>query len=127
VLGEATLTAVTVTVFVVGMLAGGVYTPPVVIVPTVPLPPVTPFTCHVTALLARLVTVAEKLSVLPSRTCAPPLIVTDGCEGWELLPGPPVPQPASRTAMQIEYAKMEYERGRRWSCKRDLLTAGARI
>jgi hypothetical protein len=52
-------TAVTVTVAGEGMLVGAVYMPELEIVPTVVLPPATPFTCQVTALLAEFMTVAE--------------------------------------------------------------------
>jgi predicted anti-sigma-YlaC factor YlaD len=43
--------AVTVTVAGFGTAVGAVYRPAVEIVPTVLLPPATPFTCHVTAVL----------------------------------------------------------------------------
>lgn len=52
-------TAVTVTVEGEGTAAGAVYTPEVEIVPTVALPPTTPFTCHVTAVFEEFVTFAE--------------------------------------------------------------------
>ena len=52
-------TAVTVTVAGEGMAAGAVYAPALEIVPTVALPPATPFTCQVTAELAEFMTVAE--------------------------------------------------------------------
>jgi hypothetical protein len=79
--GEATLTAVMVTGFVAGRTAGGVYTPALVMVPTLLLPPATVLTCHVTAVPVRLATVAEKVVVLPKRTWLAPLTVTDGCGG----------------------------------------------
>lgn len=41
-----------------GIVAGAVYRPPVVILPFVAFPPVTPLTCHVTALFVRPVTIA---------------------------------------------------------------------
>src|SRR3981081_2319380 len=50
--------AVTVTVAGLGTAEGAVYSPEVEIVPTVELPPVTPFTCQVTAVLEVPVTVA---------------------------------------------------------------------
>jgi hypothetical protein len=56
--GDCTLTAVTFTVLFTGITDGGVYTPAAVIVPTVLLPPATPFTCQVTAVFARLLTTA---------------------------------------------------------------------
>jgi len=54
--GEATLTAVMVTGFTLGIPAGGVYCPLLLMVPVVLFPPVTPFTCHVTLVLPALVT-----------------------------------------------------------------------
>jgi hypothetical protein len=56
--GSATLVAIIVTVAGTGTVAGAVYRPPTVTVPTVALPPATPFTVHVTAVLAVPVTVA---------------------------------------------------------------------
>ncbi len=64
--GVAWLTAVTVTVLGEGMVAGGVYRPEVEIVPVTVAPPVTPLTCHVTAALALLVTVAVSCTGEPS-------------------------------------------------------------
>jgi len=46
-------------------------------VPTELFPPAIPPTCHVTAVLVRLATVAVKLIVLPSRTWVGPLTVTE--------------------------------------------------
>jgi hypothetical protein len=57
-LGAATLTAEMVTGFVEGIVAGGVYRPLVLIVPVAAAPPVTPFTCHVTAVLVEFATAA---------------------------------------------------------------------
>jgi hypothetical protein len=56
IVGEATLTAVIVTGFVLGIAVGGVYWPLLVIVPLVLFPPATPLTCHVTLVLLALVT-----------------------------------------------------------------------
>src|SRR5690348_14743988 len=100
------------------MVAGGVYTPALLIVPTVLLPPFTPLTCQVTALLERLLTLAVKVTVLPSRTWLPPETVTEGCEfcGGAI---PPAPQPLTRTTMPD--ARTE-NRGRRHELrKRGLL------
>ena len=47
-LGDATLTAVTVTVLLVGIDCGRRVNAGARILPTVLLPPATPFTCHVT-------------------------------------------------------------------------------
>ena len=116
-LGEATLTAVMVTVFEAGIVAGGVYTPAVLMVPTVLLPPGTPSTCHVTAVLVMLLTAAVKLAVVPSRTWLPPLTVTDGwfCIGLEpvLQPARMVTKPSTNTRRRCEWGNCE-------SCKADL-------
>ena len=83
--GDTTLTAVTFTVLVAGIVDGGVYTPAELIVPTVLLPPATPLTCQFTDVFARLLTVAVKLSVLPNRTWPAPETVIEGCcccGGW---------------------------------------------
>jgi hypothetical protein len=60
-------------------------------VPTVLLPPATLLTCQVTAVFERLLTVAVKVVVLPSRTWLAPLTVIDGCGCVEELR--PEPQP----------------------------------
>lgn len=62
--------AVTVTVPPVGTVAGAVYKPDVLTVPTVELPPVTPFTCQVTAVFVALLTVAVNCCVFPVCTLA---------------------------------------------------------
>ena len=49
--------------FVAGTAAGAVYNPVVEIVPTVAFPPITPFTCQVTAVLLVFVTVAVNCCV----------------------------------------------------------------
>src|SRR5438876_896764 len=63
-------TAVTVTVPGLGTTAGAVYSPELEIVPTVALPPVTPLTCQVTAVLAVFCTVAVNCWVPPIATVA---------------------------------------------------------
>lgn len=63
-------TAVTVTVAGLGTVAGAVYKPAVEIVPTVLLPAVTPFTCHVTAVLLVFFRVAVNCCVVPAVTLA---------------------------------------------------------
>ena len=69
--GSAAETAVTVTAGALGMAAGAAYTPAVDIRPSVELPPVTPPTCQVTAVLLELVTVAVKACVpVPTSTFA---------------------------------------------------------
>jgi hypothetical protein len=77
--GAATLTAVIVTGFVAGIVAGGVYNPAAEIVPTALEPPVIPFTCQVTAVLVSFVTVAVNWAVDPSLTWLPLLTVTCAC------------------------------------------------
>jgi hypothetical protein len=67
---SATLTAVTCTVPPAGTDAGALYTPPLVMVPTVELPPVVPLTFHVNAVLDVPCTVAVKVRVLFMRTVA---------------------------------------------------------
>ena len=49
-----------------GTAAGAVYKPAALIVPTVPLPPVVPFTCQVTAVFAVFATVAVNCCVSPT-------------------------------------------------------------
>ncbi len=53
-------TAATVTVAGDGTVIGAVYMPELEMVPTVVLPPATPFTCHVTDVLEEFPTVAVK-------------------------------------------------------------------
>ena len=77
--GEATLTAVMVTGFALGIAAGGVYWPLLLIVPVVPLPPGTPFTCHVTLVLLAFVTTEYIWTFDPSLTCVGPVTLTDTC------------------------------------------------
>ncbi len=64
--------AVTVTVAGLGTAAGAVKTPSVEIVPVVAFPPVTPFTCQVTAVLVVFCTVAVKACAAPAVTLAVP-------------------------------------------------------
>src|SRR2546423_886466 len=68
--GSAWHTAATVTVAGSGTTAGAVYTPELDIVPTVELPPVTPLTCQVTAVLLVFCTVAVNCCVPPAPTVA---------------------------------------------------------
>lgn len=63
-------TAVTVTTAGDGTLAGAVYSPLLLMVPTVALPLVTPFTCQVTPVLVVLITVGVNCCVLPVVTVA---------------------------------------------------------
>jgi hypothetical protein len=66
----AKLTARTVTISIAGTVAGAVYMPDVLIVPAAALPPATPFTCQVKAVLDVPVTVVLKDCVAPARTLA---------------------------------------------------------
>src|ERR671923_1004148 len=63
-------TAVTVTVAGLGTTAGAVYRPELEIVPIVALPPLTPFTCQVTAVLLVFCTIAVNCWVPPAATVA---------------------------------------------------------
>lgn len=66
----AALIARTVTVLFAGTTEGAVYMPDALIVPVAELPPVTPFTCHVTAMFEVPDTVALKVCAAPARTLA---------------------------------------------------------
>src|SRR5882724_1031310 len=95
---SAWLFAVICTVADAGRIAGAVYTPSVVIVPDVALPPRVPFTLQSTALSAVFVTFAENGIAFPSIT--DPLFgeivtVMDGVGGGggKDGPAPPPPQP----------------------------------
>src|SRR6266478_2696169 len=68
--GSAWDTAATVTMAGFGTTAGAVYRPALDIVPTVALPPVTPLTCQVTAVLPVFCTVAVNCCVPPAPTVA---------------------------------------------------------
>src|SRR5438876_293208 len=68
--GSAWDTAVTVTMAGFGTTAGAVYRPELDIVPTVALPPVTPLTCQVTAVLLVFCTAAANCCVPPAPTVA---------------------------------------------------------
>jgi hypothetical protein len=68
---------------------GAVYSPLVLIVPTVALPPATPFTCQVTAVFVVPVTVAVNWSVAPGLTVEEaPVTVTVICGGTDGYPPP---------------------------------------
>jgi hypothetical protein len=67
----AALIALTVTVLLAGTVAGAVNVPDALIVPLAALPPVTPFTCHVTGVFDVPDTVALKVWVALARTSAP--------------------------------------------------------
>ena len=97
----------TVTVAGLGTAAGPVYKPEPEIVPTVALPPVTPFTCHVTAVLLVFCTVAENCCVPPVATAADKgaiVTLTGICVGAVDSPPQPevskTPTPATRSHMQ---------------------------
>jgi hypothetical protein len=86
-LESAALTARTVTRLELGITDGEVYRPDALIVPVVELPPVTPFTCQVTAVFELPVTPALNQAVAPARTFAlegETLTVTLGFEGGGL-------------------------------------------
>src|SRR5437763_8992154 len=68
--GSACDTAVTATVAGFGTTAGAVYRPELDIIPTVALPPLTPLTCQVTAVLLVFCTVAVNCCVPPAPTVA---------------------------------------------------------
>jgi hypothetical protein len=68
--GDSTLVADTVTVFGDGTLAGAVKSPPVVMAPTVELPPTTPFTFQTTAVFEAFCTVAVNCLVRFTLTVA---------------------------------------------------------
>jgi len=80
---SATETAVTVTVAGEGTAEGAVKSPLALIVPCVESPPVTPFTCQVTAVLEVFVTVAVNCCVAPVCTVgvSGPIVTTIGGGG----------------------------------------------
>jgi hypothetical protein len=100
--GEATLIASTVTVVDAGIIAGAVYRPAAEIVPVAALPPVTLFTCQVTAWLEAFATAAENCVVAPSRTVLAPLIVTEATAVALLVPLLPVEHPAKPIAAAVD-------------------------
>jgi hypothetical protein len=95
---SAWLVAVTCTVAGDGRSAGAVYTPAVVIVPSAAFPPATPLTLQLTAMSVVFLTVAAKVTWLPSTT-VPLAGVTlttieaaeggGGAEGGAALPAQP--------------------------------------
>jgi hypothetical protein len=94
VVGNATVTAVIVTIPAAGIEVGGVYRPLVEIVPTVLDPPAIAFTCQVTAMFEL------NCAVDPSRTSAGPLTITCGVLDplLTLEEHPPNPSAPLRTA-----------------------------
>ena len=111
----AWLVAATVTEAGFGRSWGAVYSPPVVIVPTVELPPATPFTAQVTVVFEDPVTVALNCCVLPSRTFAlagDTETVTEGGNEPPDVPDddelPPLLQPVIATAMAMSNAVARY-------------------
>jgi hypothetical protein len=95
-LAEAALAAETVTTWAEGITAGAAYKPLAEIVPVAAEPPVTPFTCQVTAWLVVPVTVAVNCVVAPRRVEAAPATMTliEGVEPPEVAP--PELQPDSQ-------------------------------
>ena len=129
---SALLFAVICTVADAGRIAGAVYTPSVVIVPDVALPPGVPFTDQLTAVSAVLVTFAENGIAFPSITdplFGETVTVMDGGSGGGATDGlaPPPPQPivhapvAGRTNRKIlavrNLLRSNGERGRIPSAK----------
>ena len=97
--GLATLVARMVTATGEGRICGAVYSPVALIVPTVELPPVMPFTLHVTVVFVVLVTDAVNGCVAPSSTfCVPGATetATAGGGGVTVPPPPPPPHAESR-------------------------------
>jgi hypothetical protein len=91
---SSALVAVTETELGAGKLAGAVYVPPAVIVPTAALPPGIPFTLQITALFVELLTVATNVCCSPNKTVAfdgvtATVMLEGGCDG----PAPTAPQP----------------------------------
>jgi len=85
---SALLVAVTVTFETAGTMLGALYSPPVLMVPAVEFPPMTPFTFHVTDVFVVLVTVAVNCFVVFTRTLAlvgEMLIATGGGGGGEFV------------------------------------------
>ena len=79
-------TAFTATVAGLGMTLGAVYNPFVLIVPTVALPPVVPFTCHVTAVFVVPVTVSVNCFDWPGLTVADAGVTVTVIGGGGALP-----------------------------------------
>ncbi len=101
---SAWLVAVTVMALLLGRVAGAVYWPGVVellMVPVVALPPTTPLTDQVTAVMVVPVTVAVNCSMSPARTVGAEgetVTVICACEGRTFgVEVEPPPQPTSHT------------------------------
>jgi hypothetical protein len=82
------------------MDVGGVYRPLVEMVPVAALPPATPFTCQITAVLVRFVTVAVKCVEAPMRVALAPLTTMLPCvrvvgDVEPAVTPPPCPQPVA--------------------------------
>jgi hypothetical protein len=89
-----------VTVLGDGIVAGGVYSPVVEMVPTELEPPTIPFTSQVTVELVEFATVALSCAVEPSRTWPAPLTVT--CTWGVTSVAELLAQPARLSAQPIE-------------------------
>jgi hypothetical protein len=99
---SAWLVALTCTVAGEGRSTGAVYRPPLVIIPTVALPPAVPFTLQLTVVSAVFVTVAVNVAVFPSTTdpLGPVTLTTmegGGGGGGSTELEPPAPQPTVHT------------------------------
>jgi len=82
----------------VGSTVGALYSPLAEMVPVVLLPPVTPFTCHVTVWFAAFETVAENCAVVRRRVVEGPETLTV-IDGGVLTPFTPPEQPTIATKL----------------------------
>ena len=98
-------TAVTITVAGLGMVPGAVYKPLALMLPTVVLPPVVPFTCQVTAVFVVPETVARNCLVVPGlRVAAAGVTVTVMAGGG----GVPLPHEPRNRAARLEKNKTDF-------------------
>jgi len=124
--GSALLVAVTCTLAGDGKSPGAVYTPAVVIVPTVAFPPETPFTLQLTVVSVLFFTVAVNVMVFPSSTepldGATATVICGGGGGGGCTKPAPLTQPHAQahTARSVRKAMLAsgvlpffcWERGR---------------
>jgi len=90
-------------------------------VPTVLLPLATPFTCQVTAVLVKLLTIAVNAVVPPRRTWPLPLTAMEGWVLGEETLDCDGPQPLSASDAPSKKTKHELGCSRRLTCKIDPL------